>query len=381
MKNLVKEVVCEMSNARKLRICSLFSGCGGLDLGMVGGFEFLGIPYPKTGLELVWAADNDSDAIQTLRANRKYFKTLTSRNLLQIDLEDFDDYPSIPAFDVLTAGFPCQPFSNAGDRGGINDKHGRGTLFEICERTIERIPEEGRPLAYVFENVKGILSTVMPNGRTIPEEIVERMDRIGYNCSGPFLARAEHYGVPQLRQRVFMIGLKRDLDKQFNYADLQRYVKGESLDKLTLRHVIPNVNGLPNSEDIWHLSPQAKYMASMIKRSWKDIPYEELPERFKRIRDQMQRYRSPNFYRRFSLDEINGTITAAAQPENCGILHPNENRRFSVREIARIQSFPDDFRFEAKTIPAKYKLIGNAVPPILGYVIGCALRDTILEGS
>lgn len=77
--------------------------------------------------------------------------------------------------------------------------------------------------------------------------------------------------------------------------------------------------------------------------SWKDVPYEHLAPRFKRIRDDMKKYRSPNFYRRFSRDEINGTMTASAQPENCGIIHPIENRRYTIREAARIQSFPDDF--------------------------------------
>lgn len=103
--------------------------------------------------------------------------------------------------------------------------------------------------------------------------------------------------------------------------------------------------------------------------SWKNIPYENLAPRFQRIRDDMQRYHAPNFYRRFSRDEINGTITAAAQPENCGIIHPVHNRRYTIREIARIQSFPDDFVFiddTLKNIVAMYKVIGNAVPVKLG---------------
>ena len=93
----------------------------------------------------------------------------------------------------------------------------------------------------------------------------------------------------------------------------------------------------------------------------------------------MKKYHSPNFYRRFGLDEINGTITASAQPENCGILHPIEHRRYTVREVARFQSFPDDFVFTARTIQAKYRMIGNAVPPVLGYVVGSALHQYLKE--
>lgn len=368
-------------NKTGLRVCSLFVGCGGLDLGLVGGFNFIGVNYPKTGLEVVWAADNNPDAIATIKANAKYFSRQVLENVHTIDLSDFSEYRSIHAFDILAAGFPCQPFSNAGDRGGINDKHSRGTLFEVCERLIGAMPHNERPLAYVFENVKGILSTKMPDGKTVPEEISERMERLGYNCSGPFLAKSQEYGVPQQRHRVLIIGLRKDLGRYFNYQSMYRYVKLESLKKLRLRDAISGVDGLPNSDEIWGFSPQARYMVPMIKRSWKDIPYDALPQRFQRIRDNMSRYRAPNFYRRFSWDEINGTITASAQPENCGILHPDQNRRFSVREVARIQSFPDDFIFAASSIPGKYKLIGNAVPPILGYVIGCALRDTILGGD
>ena len=96
----------------------------------------------------------------------------------------------------------------------------------------------------------------------------------------------------------------------------------------------------------------------------------------------MKRYHAPNFYRRFSRDEINGTITASAQPENCGITHPTENRRYTIREIARIQTFPDDFRFiddTTKNIVAMYKVIGNAVPCHLAEVIANAIYKQAFE--
>lgn len=112
-------------------------------------------------------------------------------------------------------------------------------------------------------------------------------------------------------------------------------------------------------------------------KSWKDIPYEKLPPRFKRIYDNPQKYHAPKFYRRFALGEINGTITASAQPENCGITHPIENRRYTVREIARIQSFPDNYHFDSIPLQSRYKVIGNAVPPVLGWVIASALIKTI----
>lgn len=353
-----------------LRVCSLFSGCGGLDLGLVGGFNFLGVKYPKTGIEIVWSADFDKDAVATYRSNKRYLGT---HPIFDKDIREFDDFDSLPDFDVLTAGFPCQPFSNAGNREGVNDKHGRGTLFEECVRFIEA----KRPKAYVFENVKGILSSRTSSGKTVPEEISDRMRDLGYSCSGAFLAKSQHYGVPQQRQRVLIIGLRNDLGRVFDYASLSQFVQPASLEKLTVKDAISGVKGTVNHDDVWHLSPQAKVLVRMITRSWKDIPYKNLPPRFKRIRDNMEKYHAPNFYRRFAYSEINGTITASAQPENCGILHPVLDRRYSVREVARIQSFPDDFVFQATTIAGKYKVIGNAVPPILGYVVGKALINAI----
>ena len=112
---------------------------------------------------------------------------------------------------------------------------------------------------------------------------------------------------------------------------------------------------------------------------WKNIPYELLSNRFKKIADDPKRYHAPNFFRRFAFGEINGTITASAQPENCGITHPVENRRYSVRECARIQSFPDDYRFGNIPLQSQYKVIGNAVPPVLGWVIAEALLRILPE--
>lgn len=112
-------------------------------------------------------------------------------------------------------------------------------------------------------------------------------------------------------------------------------------------------------------------------RSWKDIPPDKLTPRFRKIYDNPQKYHAPKFFRRFAYGEINGTITASAQPENCGITHPVENRRYTVREIARIQSFPDNYSFESIPLQSRYKVIGNAVPPILGWVVASTLINTI----
>jgi len=349
------------------KVASLFSGCGGLDLGFVGGFKHFGYKVPSQPFKIIFANDIDKDAVAIYKENSHLLK---HTNIVHADIQTIN--PSdLEDFDILTAGFPCQPFSNAGLRKGVNDH--RGTLFEEVFRFIK----VKKPKIVVLENVRGILSSKMPDGTNVADEIIKRLcsiktsdgNIINYNVSKPMLIKASDTGVPQNRYRVIIIAVLSEVGLAPTIQDIHSNAIDFKDKDLTVSRVLKYKSDLPNTNDIWKLSPQAEKLAPYITRSWKDIPYEILPERMKKIRDNIKKYRSPNFYRRFSLDEINGTITASAQPENCGILHPLENRRYSVREIARIQSFPDNFTFNNVSIQNKYKVIGNAVPPILGYAI------------
>ena len=329
------------------RLVSLFSGCGGMDKG-----------FEDAGYKRVWANDFDKDA-------QAVFKL----NLGEIDGRDITNVPveEIPDCDIITAGFPCQPFSNAGNRRGVYDS--RGELYLECLRIIEY----KKPKAILFENVKGLLSSKHQSGKRLIDVIKEDLEKLGYRVNYK-VVNASDYGVPQNRERMILIGLREDLQKTFNFPPVQ-----EDKSRLTLRHILDVPADAPN-QTYWPYSPQAQTMIEMIPEggSWKSIPYEKLSPRFQRIRDDMKRYHAPNFYRRFSRDEINGTITASAQPENCGITHPIENRRYTIREIARIQTFPDDFVFiddSLKDIVAMYKVIGNAVPCHLAEVIANAIYE------
>ena len=343
-----------MANS-KPKVISLFSGCGGLDLG-----------FEQAGFQRVWANDFDVDAQAVYKLN---LGDIDGRDILTVDVDE------IPAGDILTAGFPCQPFSNAGNRKGVHDS--RGMLYKECLRIIAK----KMPQVIVFENVKGLLSTKYIDGRNLVEVINEDLSVIGgtgYNVVHR-LVNASDYGVPQNRQRVIFVGIRKDLNKTFAFPPEQK-----DKSKLTVRHILDIPQSVPNQVH-WEFSPQALEMVENISEggSWKDVPYEHLAPRFKRIRDDMKKYRSPNFYRRFSRDEICGTITASAQPENCGITHPTENRRYNIREIARIQTFPDDFKFidaTLKDIVAMYKVIGNAVPPKLAYAVAKAIMEQVFKG-
>ncbi|MGJ5708468.1 DNA cytosine methyltransferase [Staphylococcus cohnii] len=336
---------------KKYKVVSLFSGCGGLDLGL-----------EQSNFEVVWANDIEKSVVETYNYN--------IGNIVQKDIREINEN-EIPDCDVITAGFPCQPFSSAGSRKGLEDE--RGNLFEECIRVIEA----KKPKVVIFENVRGILSIKNLDGSLLIDTIIYLLENLnpGYNVTYKLL-KASDYGVPQQRYRVIFVGFRKDLNIRYEFPEPTHSSKDKSL---TVGNIIDVPDELPNQKDVWKLSPQSSNLIPYISEggSWKDIPYEVLPERLKRIRDNMKKYRAPNFYRRFARNEINGTITAAATPEKCGIIHPLENRRYSVREIARIQSFPDDFVFLGESISAKYKMIGNAVPPKLGKVIGESISSIL----
>ncbi len=333
-----------------IRLVSLFAGCGGLDLG-----------FEKAGFNRVWANDFDKDAQAVFRLN---LGEIDGRDIREVSVED------IPECDILTAGFPCQPFSNAGNRKGVHDS--RGLLYQECLRIIEaKVPK-----VIVFENVKGLLSTKYVDGRKLGDVICSDLDRLGYNVVYQ-LVNASDYGVPQNRQRVIFVGVLKSLNVTYFFPEKQKK------QGLTLQNILDIPAEVPNQVD-WALSPQALAMIAHIPEggSWKDVPYEELAPRFKKIRDNMKRYHSPNFYRRFARNEINGTITASAQPENCGIIHPIHNRRYTIREVARIQTFPDDYLFiddSTKNITAMYKVIGNAVPVKLAYILAESIKEQVFK--
>ena len=335
-----------------MKFGSLFSGCGGLDLGLI-----------NAGLIPAWANGNDPSACKVYRDN--------IGDIIEKNIEDIS-FDELEQVDLITAGFPCQPFSSAGNRKGVEDH--RGNLFFETLRFIEYF----KPKAILFENVRGLLSTKNKTGNKLINDIEDILtsinDTLGYKVKHRLLLSSD-YEVPQNRYRVIIVGIRNDLEKDYHFP---APIIQDDVSALTVGSIIKNLNGAKNQVH-WEFSPQAKHMIKFIPEggSWKDIPYEELPPRFKRIKDEIKFYRSPNFYRRFGRNEICGTITASAQPENCGILHPLEDRRYTVREIARIQSFPDDFVFDLNQITEAYKVIGNAIPPRMAYHLGKSILNAL----
>lgn len=333
----------------KHTLVSLFSGCGGVDLG----FHF-------AGFKTVWANDINPDAAATFK-----------KNLGDITIGDITKTP-LPNLkkpvDVLVAGFPCQPFSNAGSRLGLSDT--RGTLFQDALRAVGHFA----PKVVVFENVRGILS-FKTSKKPLVQVICDELSALGYKPSFK-LVDASDYRVGQRRLRLLIVGMSTELDAEFSFP--RTWTKAG----LNIGNVLKGIKvGHHNQSERMALNPQAVTLGAYVPEggSWKDIPDSKLPPRLKRLRADIKRYRWPNFYRRFHRDEIAGTVTAAFKPENAGVWHPVTGEVMSVREVARIQSFPDWFEFQGRTVKSKYLQIGNAVPPRLAYEVAVCVKKT-LEG-
>ncbi|HNP18215.1 MAG TPA: DNA (cytosine-5-)-methyltransferase [Fulvivirga sp.] len=323
-------------------VLELFAGAGGLAVGM-----------EKSGLKCVALNEIDHWAAQTLRNNRPNWRVIEDdiRNL------SFSEYKG--KLDVVTGGFPCQAFSYAGKKLGLNDA--RGTLFYEFARVVN----ETKPLICIGENVRGLLNH--DNGRTL-EGMKSILDEIGYRVIDPRVLKAIFYKVPQKRERLILVGVRKDIDIDFIYP--KPYKKIFNLkDALKAGELFPtdvpksNGSSYPKrKKEILDLIPPGGY--------WRDLPL-----------DLQKEYMQKSFFlgggktgmaRRISWDEPSLTLTcspAQKQTERC---HPDETRPFTVREYARIQTFPDDWKF-AGSISSQYKQIGNAVPVNLGKELGYSI--------
>lgn len=340
-----------LNYSSKPRVVSFFSGCGGLDIG-----------FSKAGFALSYANDFFLDACLSYSRN---VGAIDPRSIHDVQVSDVGDA------EVLLAGFPCQPFSNAGSRKGTADP--RGTLFWETLRFVDAL----KPKILVFENVRGLLSMKNPDGENLIDAIEREIETRGYHVNHKLL-NAFDYGVPQNRFRVVIVGVRKDVSQdKFDFDSIVK-IPGENISR-----ALSNLPKNDPNDEHWQLSPQSIALAPHIPQggSWKSVPVQILPPRLLKIRANMAKYHSPNFYRRFALDEVMGTVTAAATPENSGILHPTQDRRYTVREIARFQTFPDSYVFCGRSVSTKYKQIGNAVPPVLARALAKALLERFFSAK
>jgi DNA (cytosine-5)-methyltransferase 1 len=327
---------------RDYNVLELFAGAGGLAIGL-----------EQAGIKCAALNEIDKWACKTLRENRPKW------NVLEGDIKDVDFSEYKDQVDIVTGGFPCQAFSYAGKKLGLEDA--RGTLFYEFARAVQEV----NPLICVGENVKGLLSH--DKGKTL-HGMVSILDEIGYNVVPVQVLKAVNYKVPQKRERLILVGVRKDIDVAYEYPKPYQTIynlsdalkKGDLYDK-----DVPKSEGSKypdHKKQVLDLVPPKGY--------WRDLPL-----------DIQKEYMGKSFYlgggktgmaRRIGWDEPCLTLTcspAQKQTERC---HPDETRPFTVREYARIQTFPDDWKF-AGSVSQQYKQIGNAVPCNLGKELGYSI--------
>lgn len=336
---------------KKPTAIELFAGAGGLALGIERAcFETLGL------------IEYDRDAAATLKINRPLWNVIHD-DIANISILDLNDYFSIQPgeLDLLSGGAPCQSFSYAGKRLGLEDA--RGTLFYHYAVFLKKL----QPKVFLFENVRGLLTH--NKGRTY-QTILDIFSEAGYTIQKEIL-NAWDYGVPQKRERLITIGVRNDLADEL-YIDFP-----EKHDyKPVLRDVlmdVPESEGTQYSDykrKIFELVPPGGY--------WRDIPKEIAREYMKSCWD-MEGGRT-GILRRLSLDEPSLAVLTSPSQKQTDRCHPIEARPFTIRENARVQCFPDEWVFCGR-VGSQYKQVGNAVPVQLAYEIAKKISDGLEDYS
>jgi DNA (cytosine-5)-methyltransferase 1 len=321
-----------MNEIKKNRVISLFSGAGGLDLGLVGGFEYLGVNYSENPFEIILANDINEKAVIT--QNNYFSKKAVCKDVIEL-LED-----DLPKADLLVGGFPCQDFSLAGKQQGLESD--RGNLYKAMITALEKV----KPKIFIAENVKGLL--IWKDGLAI-KTIVKDFEKCGYTVDYELLNAAD-FGVPQIRERVIIVGIRNDIDKKFKWP-LQTHFENPSDNQnpwVTIKNALEDLedeekhNKLPNS---------AYSKAKKNKGQGNKVTLADKPSPTMRA-------------------EHHGNIE----------FHYKLERRLSAREAARIQSFPDNFEFFNSTTDA-YRQIGNAVPPVLAWHLAQSIGEVLNDNS
>ena len=305
----------------KFSVISLFSGCGGMDLGFRGGFKVFGTTYDPHPFNIIWANDINEAACKTYRKNLD--DVIQPGDVWKM----FDKLPK--RADVVVGGFPCQDVSINGKLAGVNGET-RSGLYRAMIEVITRC----KPKVFVAENVKGLIQKY--NKENLAKVLAD-LSELGYNLSYNLYLAAE-YGVPQMRQRVFIVG---------------------------------TAQGVKPFRPPWPLLQKAEWLTSKVAIG--DLEEREEDEAINHIWSRAERSAEQG-NRTIKADQPSDTIRAECHGNIQ--YHYKLPRRLSMREAARIQSFPDDFIFAAKLRETE-RQIGNAVPPVLAWHIAQAVRESL----
>lgn len=346
-------------------VISLFSGAMGLDIGL-----------GKAGLNVVIGQDFEPTCVETMKANGH---NVLGGDIREIDPQKLLDMTNLKVGEpfLICGGPPCQPFSTAGKRLGINDP--RGSLFMDFIRMIDYI----RPRFFVMENVKGIMSAPLkhvPNEErddndpeqklgTVLDVILSEFRKLGYKTVYGLLD-AVNYGAPQFRERFVLIGSR---DHEDIFLPIPTHFQKHQNPEYRWRTIGDAIRDLEDAEgDCASFSVERRKYLQMVPEggNWRSLPADVIPVAMGGA------YESGGgkvgFYRRLSYSQPSPTVVTSPVQKATMMCHPVKDRPLSVMEYARIQQFPDDWKFIGTTA-AKYRQIGNAVPVGLGEAIGKTL--------
>ena len=353
---------------------SFFAGAGGLDMG-----------FTKAGFDIKLSVEIEKKYCSTLMKNHP------NLNVNQGDIQDYDkvsiykaaNLKEMEEVDIIIGGSPCQSFSTAGKRKAFDDPRGKA-MIKYAE-----IIEEIQPKAFLIENVRGLLSAALKHRKTnergeeFPPLSIEEQPGSAlkfllskfsnYNVEVDLLNSAM-YGVPQKRQRVFIVGIRKDLDKSFEFPEPTHNKDGSDGKKkwISVMEAFSDLGEIEKHDYLEYSAERLKYMKMIPSGggNWRDLPEEVVEKAMGGA------YKSSGgrvgFFRRLKKDEPSPTLLTSPIQKSTNLGHPFEDRPLSIQEYKRIQGFPLDYNLSG-TLYDQYTQIGNAVPIQLGYVLGSAI--------
>ena len=374
-----------------LNTLDLFAGSGGLSLG-----------FHRAGFRTNFMIDSCPQSVETLTNNfKKYNSLILNENLEKFKPLNFKKYTSGKNIDIIIGGPPCQGWSLVG-RGKLKSLGKKQNIFDdprnrLYKRFIDYI-KVFQPVVCLMENVPGMTSHTNKN---IAKKVAKDIEKQGYEVTWDLL-NAVNYGVPQYRKRIFFIGIRKDIRIKFVMPKWCSHEYGRKYPLNTVYDAIGDLPRINSGSKKWVRlysvkRKQSAYIKKLRRKCKKNVIldhvcrehntqdikafgimkegdwYRDLPKKYKRYRDDIFQDK----YRKLQWSEPSGCVTAHLSKDCYTHIHPSQRRTISVREAARLQSFPDEFQFGGKGMSSKFRLIGNAVPPLMGEIIAKEIKKQV----
>lgn len=324
----------------KIKVASFFCGCGGSDLGIIGNFIFLNQNYPALPFDINYALDFDKYAVETYNANFEH--PAICNDIKNVEINQLED------FDLLVGGFPCQSFSTVNPNKDTNDD--RANLY----KELVKILKTKQPKYFIAENVKGLMT--LQKGEIL-KKVVDEFKAVGYEVKYKLLL-ASNFGIPQKRERLFIVGIRNDIKLNFQFP-ADTHSDGSLFHKKSWVPLSSVINNLEIDDQKYYFSQRAVEGMKNAKTNMKRGLYQDLNKQCLTITSHLAK-------------------TSLNSRDPVLLVNPDKEiyRRFTPREAASIQSFPEDFKFPVSETQA-YRQIGNAIPPVLMWHVANALSESI----